>query len=56
MNNSAELKPKKKKTWLSLVFVGINILVIVLMALSEFGNQENPGKPFGEIVRLLGEN
>lgn len=56
MNNSAEVKPKKKKTWLSLVFVGINILVIVLMALSEFGNQENPGKPFGEIVRLLGEN
>ena len=56
MNNSAEVKPKKKKTWLSFVFVGINILVIVLMALSEFGNQENPGKPFGAIVRLLGEN
>ncbi len=51
-----QLKPKKKKKWLPLAFIGLNVVAIVIMAIIEFSNTENQSKPFSEVVRLLGEN
>ena len=56
MQDTTITKPKKKRRWLPFVFVGINVAVIVIMAISEFGNQDSQSKPFSEVARLLGEH